>query len=143
VTVANGLAHVRDLAEQSDVVIGGRPFFPIDNYAPSACRNGSFNIGCRTDGRRKSWRRRPGRCGLNRAPCGSDDALPGEPRPATLERVAITGVVWGTETAWFEPESGRLVALMTGRGAAVRSVPGWVREAVQRCGVPRAAVAIE
>jgi hypothetical protein len=34
VTVASGVAHIRDLAEESDVAIGGRPFFPIDNYAP-------------------------------------------------------------------------------------------------------------
>jgi len=34
VTVANGRAHIRDLADEADVVIGGGPFFPIDNYAP-------------------------------------------------------------------------------------------------------------
>src|SRR5262245_59596411 len=34
VTVRNGRAHVLDLTAQSDIDLGGRPFFPVDNYAP-------------------------------------------------------------------------------------------------------------
>ena len=34
VTIANGRAHVRDLAKETEVALSGKPFFPIDNYAP-------------------------------------------------------------------------------------------------------------
>jgi hypothetical protein len=34
VTTIGGSAHVRDIKQERDVTLGGRPFFPIDNYAP-------------------------------------------------------------------------------------------------------------
>src|SRR6185295_14176376 len=34
VTIANGKAHVRDLGREYDVDIAGKPFFPLDTFAP-------------------------------------------------------------------------------------------------------------
>lgn len=34
VTVIGRSAHVRDIKQEKDVALGGKPFFPIDNYAP-------------------------------------------------------------------------------------------------------------
>src|SRR5262249_10356681 len=36
-------AHVRDLAVERDVDIAGRPFFPIDNYAPIGVQEALIN----------------------------------------------------------------------------------------------------
>ena len=113
VTVSNGVAHIRDLAAESDISIAGRPFFPIDNYAPIGVQEQLIQY-WRSHGRPTEIVAPPaGTVRIESRGLVSSDPLPGEPRPAPLERVAISGVVWGTETAWFEPESGRLVALVT------------------------------
>jgi hypothetical protein len=36
VTVAQGRARVRDLKAEREIDLAGKPFFPIDNYAPIA-----------------------------------------------------------------------------------------------------------
>ena len=103
--------------KSSDVVIGDRPCFPIDNYAPIGVQEQLIQY-WRSHGRPKEIVAPPaGTVRIESRGLVTSDPLPGEPRPAPLERLAITGVVWGTETAWFEPESGRLVALMTWAGA--------------------------
>lgn len=117
VTVAGGRAHVRDLAQESDVVIGGRPFFPIDNYAPIGVQEELI----------KYWIARGRPKEILAPPAGvvriewRDLVIGDFPRDgihrSPIEQVAISGVVWGTETAWFERDTGRLLALMSWAGA--------------------------
>jgi imidazolonepropionase-like amidohydrolase len=106
VTIASGRAHVRDLAAERDVVVGAAPFFPIDNYAPIHVQQELL----------KYWVAHGRPEEIASAPAGPI-RIRTRGRADGLERVSIDGVVWGTETAWFEPETGRLRALTTWAGA--------------------------
>ena len=118
VTIADGRARVRDLAQETEVAVGGRPVFPLDNYAPIGVQERLIQYWL-SHGRPKEILAPP--AGVVRIE--SRGGLPSDAwraegvRVPQIERVAISGVVWGTETAWFEQESGRLVALMTWAGA--------------------------
>ena len=66
VTIAGGRAHVRDLGVDRDVDTGGRPFFPIDNYAPIGVQEALIQVlaGARAAGgdRRRTERPRRADC---------------------------------------------------------------------------------
>jgi imidazolonepropionase-like amidohydrolase len=106
VTIASGRAHVRDLEQVRDVEIGGRPFFPIDNYAPIGVQEALVQY----------WLSHGRPVEMTAAPSGPIRIRSrGRETEPDLERLAIDGVVWGTETAWVQGD--RLVALTTWAGA--------------------------
>lgn len=134
VRIANGRAHVRDLANERDVDLLGKPFFPIDNYAPFCVQEALI----------KYWIAHGRPAEIASAPSGPitirqvakeefDDRGIRAGVVAGLgfanqvvERLAIDGAVWGSETAWFGERDG-LMAITTWAGAlpfeAIRS--GW------------------
>jgi imidazolonepropionase-like amidohydrolase len=115
VTVAAGRADVRDLNAKSNLPIDGQPFFPIDNYAPIGFQERLLQY----------WVAHGRPTTIVAPPAGtvrirSRDVLTGGSRTplgagTTLERLAVEGVVWGTETAWIDRGS-NLVALTTWAG---------------------------
>jgi imidazolonepropionase-like amidohydrolase len=126
VTIAGGRAHVRDLTQERDIDLGGKPFFPIDNYAPIGVQEELI----------KYWVARGRPAEMASAPSGPiritsrgaesvvplPELAPGEFRidsySQRLERLAIDGVVWGRETAWIDPiNENRLIAVTTWAGA--------------------------
>jgi len=122
VTVAAGRAHMRDLSAETDVALDIRPFFPIDNYAPIGAQEALLQF----------WlsHRRPGEIvappagtvritsrGLQALPINDTPGGGQTSRPMAFERVAIDGLVWGTETAWINRENGELIAVTTWAGA--------------------------
>jgi imidazolonepropionase-like amidohydrolase len=116
VTVAGGRAHVRDLAQESDVEIGGRPFFPIDNYAPIGVQEQLIQYWI-AHGRPKEIVAPPsGTVQIESRGILLGDPPRGGTGGGSIERLAIRGPVWGTETAWLDG-SGRLLALTTWAGA--------------------------
>lgn len=106
VTIAGGVAHVRDLDATSEIPLGGRPFFPSDNYAPIHVQQELLRY----------WVKHGRPAEIGSAPAGPI-RIRTRATANGLERVSIDGVVWGTETAWYEPETGRLRALTTWAGA--------------------------
>lgn len=105
-----GIAHVRDLGAETDVALDITPFFPIDTYAPIGFQEALIQY----------WlaHRRPAEivappAGAVRISSRGYETLPN----VTVERVAIEGLVWGTETAWINRENGQLIALTTWAGA--------------------------
>jgi imidazolonepropionase-like amidohydrolase len=112
VSVAGSRAHVRDLKAERDVEIGKKPFFPIDNYAPVGIQEALIAY----------WLAHGRPVEIGSAPSGpvrirSRAVIKGEAGGAEVERLAIDGVVWGTETAWIDRSNGRLLALTTWAGA--------------------------
>jgi hypothetical protein len=115
VTIAAGRATVRDLTAQSDVELSGKPFFPIDNYAPIGVQDALIQYWL-AHGRPTAITAPP--AGVVRIATRAAEALPvvvGGPSPK-LERLAIDGPVWGREAAWIDGQ-GRLVAVTTWAGA--------------------------
>ncbi len=126
VTVTGARAHVRDLQRESDLAIGGKPFFPIDNYAPIGVQEALI----------KYWRAHGEPAEINSAPAGpiriakakrptmvqsfSGSMLPdGRHAPnvvRTYDRLSIDGAVWGREMALVD-QAGNLAALTTWAGA--------------------------
>lgn len=137
VTISGQRAHVRDLTAERDVDLNGKPFFPIDNYAPIGLQEELIRY----------WDARGRPAEIQSAPSGpviritsrgkqslegpSDGG--GQTGQWQAERLAIDGVVWGTEAAWVAHLGQRpdrplsLVAVTTWAGAlpfeAVRD--GW------------------
>jgi imidazolonepropionase-like amidohydrolase len=100
VTIANGRAHVRDLAKETEVALSGKPFFPIDNYAPFGVQEALIQY----------WLSHGKPAEIAAAPSGPiriKEVAPG--------RLSIEGVVWGTEGAWIE--GNKLIAITTWAGA--------------------------
>ena len=123
VTVANGRAHVRDLKTERDLDLGGRPFFPIDNYAPVGVQEALVQYWL-AHGRPAEIEAPPSGVvritsrGTERASGSLVQGIAGA--PPELERLSVEGVVWGRETAWVithGAEPARLVALTTWAGA--------------------------
>lgn len=106
--------QVRDGEQTSTLDIGARPFFPVDNYAPIAVHEQLLRYWV-TAGRPREILTAPAGPTIRIRRRGLRPAA-GAGTPA-VERVSIDGVVWGTETAWFEPARGRLLALTTWAGA--------------------------
>src|SRR5262245_21831291 len=105
VSVSGGRAHIRDHAQEHDLDIGGRLFFPVDNYAPVGLQAQLI----------KYWLRQ-GRPDEIEAPPAGTVRINSRGKANGLERLSIDGVVWGTETAWIDP-NGDLIALTTWAGA--------------------------
>lgn len=105
VTVASGRAHVRDLTAEHDIDLGGHPFFPVDNYAPIGGQEALIRY----------WLDRGRPAEIATAPAGPVRIRSLGSR-GPLERLAIDGVVWGTEDAWID-RSGALHGLTTWAGA--------------------------
>lgn len=141
VTIAGGRAHIRDLTNERDLATDGRPFFPIDNYAPIGVQEQLITYWL-THGRPATIVAPPAGTvriqsrGVVVVHSGSQ-TMPGA--SVTLERLAIDGAVWGTETAWVDHDSADLVALTTWAGQlgfeAVRAgdehwLPGLVDQAI-------------
>ncbi|HEY6358575.1 MAG TPA: hypothetical protein VIX35_10045, partial [Vicinamibacterales bacterium] len=91
VTVESGRAHVRDLASERDIDLAGRPFFPIDNYAPIGGQEALIRY----------WLARGRPAEIGAAPAGPVHIRSLGSR-GPFERLAIEGVVWGTEDAWID-----------------------------------------
>lgn len=106
VTINNGRAHVRDLEQVRDVEIAGKPFFPIDNYAPIGVQEALVQYWL-SHGRPSEIAAAPS--GPIRIRSRGRDRVPG------LERLSIDGVVWGTEAAWIQGNT--LIGLTTWAGA--------------------------
>jgi imidazolonepropionase-like amidohydrolase len=104
ITIDKGRVHVRDLSKESDIAIGGKLFFPVDNYAPIGVQERLIQY----------WLSHGRPAEIVSSPAGPI-RIRKRDGPAGIERLSIDGVVWGTETAWVE--SGRLVALTTWAGA--------------------------
>lgn len=115
VAIAAGTAHVRDLTAERDVALGGKPFFPIDNYAPIHVQQELIRY----------WIRKGRPAEIASAPAGpirirfraGEMRNSSGPSRGQLERLSIDGAVWGTETAWIEASTGNLRALTTWAGA--------------------------
>jgi imidazolonepropionase-like amidohydrolase len=115
VTISGQRAHVRDLTTERDITLGGKPFFPIDNYAPIGMQGELI----------KYWIAKGRPAELTSAPSGPVIRITsrGTQAPAyfsdvpNLERLAIDGVVWGRETAWIGTQDNRLVAITCWAGA--------------------------
>jgi hypothetical protein len=111
VRIAGRSAHVRDGKAERDIDLGDRPFFPVDNYGPIGIQEQLI----------KYWMAhgRPGE--IASAPSGPirirRRAQQAVGAAARVERLSIDGVVWGTETAWFDVEHQQLIALTTWAGA--------------------------
>ena len=110
VQVTGGRAHVRDAKTERDIDLNGRPFFPIDNYGPIAVQEQLI----------KYWIARGRPAEIASAPSGpirirrrAQETI-GDTR---VERLSIDGVVWGTETAWFDVQRQQLIAVTTWAGA--------------------------
>ncbi len=148
VEIRDGRAHVRDLTAERDVDLGGKPFFPVDNYAPIGVQEALI----------KYWLGHDRPSEINSAPSGPvvrivsrgttrlDGARDRAGRVASrrLERLSIDGVVWGTETAWIDRGSGDLVALTTWAGQlpfeAIRDGDGpWIQTFIEQAVADRIA----
>ena len=117
VTIANGRAHVRDLTQERDVELGGKPFFPIDNYAPIGVQEKLIQY-WHAQGKPKEIAAAPAgpiRIALRKFQVFFEAS--GPQAQIQLEELSIEGPVWGTETAFYEPSTQRLVALTTWAGA--------------------------
>jgi imidazolonepropionase-like amidohydrolase len=108
VTIAGGHAHVRDLRTERDMEAGAKPFFPIDNYAPIGVQEALIRY----------WLAHGRPAEINTAPSGRVRIV-SRGTVGPIERLAIDGVVWGTETAWINRPDGnlKLIALTTWAGA--------------------------
>ena len=125
VTIAGDRAHVRDFKTERDVELRGKDFFPIDNYAPISVQAALIDY-WQAHGRPREIAAAPSGPVVRIVSRGRE-ALEGPtdtpPRRTlwSVERLAIDGVVWGTETAWITADNGgtpgSLVALTTWAGA--------------------------
>ena len=111
VAIADGRAHVRDAKAERDIDLGGRPFFPIDNYGPIGVQEQLIKYWI-AQGRPAEIASAPsGPVRIRRRAQETIGAATG------VERLSIDGVVWGTETAWFDVERRQLIAVTTWAGA--------------------------
>jgi imidazolonepropionase-like amidohydrolase len=113
VTVTDGRARVRDGARVSTIDVAGRPFFPLDSYAPIGAHERLIRY----------WiaRGRPAEivappAGVVRIASRGVGPAPGRIPGRRWEKLAIDGVVWGRETAWIDVSTKALQALATWAG---------------------------
>ena len=105
------LVRVRDGATVESIDLRGRPFFPIDTYAPVAFQEQLIRF----------WLKRGRPAEIVAPPAGlvrirTRRGGSGPTMPAGVIRLSIEGVTWGTETAWVEQSSGKLLGLTTWAG---------------------------
>lgn len=102
------LVRVRDGATVESFDLRGRPFFPIDTYAPIAFQEQLIQF----------WLKRGRPAEIVAPPAGTvriRARKDGISSPGVL-RLAIDGVTWGTETAWVQQSSGKLLGVTTWAG---------------------------
>ncbi len=128
VAITDSRAHVRDLRSERAIQISGKHFFPIDNYAPIAVQEALVQYWL-ANGRPAEIASAPSGPVIRITSRGTESLevptdMAGRRVPGQAERLAIEGVVWGTETAWIglpgAPTSLRtkvLIALTTWAGA--------------------------
>src|SRR5579871_3473812 len=109
ITLSDGRVHIREFTKESDLVIGNKPFFPVDNYAPIGVQEALIEF----------WLSHGRPAEILSAPAGpihikSRGGTSGGTSDVP-ERLSIEGVAWGTETAWIA--NARLIALTTWAGA--------------------------
>ncbi len=105
---------VRDGAKQETIELKGRPFFPVDNYAPIAIQEQLIQFWL-SHGRPKEIVAPP--AGVVRiAFRGGRVKSDGKTLTSSIERFAVDGVVWGTEGAFVDMLTKRLVGLTTWAG---------------------------
>jgi imidazolonepropionase-like amidohydrolase len=112
VTVDGTRVHVRDGQRTADLDISGKPFFPVDSYAPVALQEQLLRY-WRAHARPRELASAPG--GTVRIERRADEQIDIGDRTISLERVAIEGPAWGRETAWIEGGGG-LAAVTTWTG---------------------------
>jgi imidazolonepropionase-like amidohydrolase len=117
VTREGDSARVRDGNNEETIELKGRPFFPVDNYAPIAVQEQLIQF----------WMSHGRPAEIVAPPAGivrirsvvtysSDPPLGAVREDYTFERLAIEGVVWGTESAIVGVKTGHLLALTTWAG---------------------------
>jgi len=111
VEIAGSRAHVRDAKTERDIDLNSLPFFPIDNYGPIGIQEQLI----------KYWIAHGRPAEIASAPSGpvriKRRAQETVGAATHVERLSIDGVVWGTETAWFDVEHQQLIAVTTWAGA--------------------------
>lgn len=107
-------AYVRDLGERRNVPLQGKPFFPIDNYAPIGVQEQLIQYWL-AHGRPSEIAAAPSGPARIRA-TGAIEFERGQ-EPNQFDILSIDGVVWGTETAVIDSKTHELIALMTWAGA--------------------------
>jgi imidazolonepropionase-like amidohydrolase len=127
VTVTDGRARGRDGARGSTIDLAGRPFFPIDSYAPIGAHERLIRYWI-AKGRPAEIVAPP--AGIVRVTSRGVGPAPGRIPGRRWEKIAIEGAVWGRETAWIDVSTKALQALATWAGGlsflAVRgSVAPW------------------
>jgi imidazolonepropionase-like amidohydrolase len=126
VTIAGDRAHVRDFKAERDIELRRKDFFPIDNYAPIAVQAALIRY-WQSHGRPREIAAAPSGPVIRITSRGMEALegptdLPPRRTALSVERLAIGGVAWGTQTAWVTvPDRGgvvgSLVALTTWAGA--------------------------
>ena len=117
------------LRKEETIDLKGRPFFPVDNYAPIAVQEQLIQFWLR-HGRPKEIVAPPaGIVRIATRGLAVSGSLRGGRAVPALEELSIDGVVWGTEGAWIERGTGRLVGLTTWAGnlpfEAIAPDGGW------------------
>lgn len=119
VTVDGTTATVREGTETRTTSTGGRPFFPLDGYAPVGVHENLIRYWIRA-GRPATILTEPaGPISIHRLGTTSFPLLKNG-KLVRVERLGLDGVVWGREGAWVVAEgiyAGRLLALTTWAGA--------------------------
>jgi imidazolonepropionase-like amidohydrolase len=113
VTVTDGRARVRDGSRVSTIDLGGRPFFPIDSYAPVGAHERLIRYWI-AKGRPAEIVAPP--AGVVRITSRGVGPAPGRIPGRRWEKIAIEGAVWGRETAWIDVTTKALQALATWAG---------------------------
>lgn len=96
---------VHDGTEEETIELAGRPFFPVDNYAPIATQEQLIQF----------WLSH-GRPKVIVAPPAGLVKIASRGVANGVERLAIDGVVWGTEGAFVDVKTRRLTGLTTWAG---------------------------
>jgi imidazolonepropionase-like amidohydrolase len=127
VTIADRDVHVRDLKLERDLQTGGKPFFPIDNYAPIAFQDALIAYWY-SHGRpaeinappagvvaiRETRRGYAEGAGGRGAALGTSGSGSGTSR--AWQELSIDGVLWGREAAFVDPSTHALMGLATWAG---------------------------
>jgi imidazolonepropionase-like amidohydrolase len=106
VSIDKDHARVRDGSKTTDVALTGTPFFPIDGYAPFGVQEQLIRY----------WFTHGQPAEIVAPPAGVV-RIARRAQTGDEWRLAIGGVVWGIETAWYDAKSSELRGLTTWAGA--------------------------
>jgi imidazolonepropionase-like amidohydrolase len=120
VTRTGTRVEIRDAdgTNETLTLAAGAAFFPIDNYAPIAAQEELLRYWVRKGRPAEIIAPPAGIVRIRRVGLTVSEPAPGRPLEGdtTFERVAIDGVVWGTETAIVGQQSGQILGLTTWAG---------------------------